>query len=402
MNISGYRKVHNVIRWAAICLLFELLSAAATFAQFTPFESAIAGFDAEVAAGVAEDAAGCVSVAVFIGDRVIWSRGYGWADIENRVAATPDTIGRIGSISKSFTAVALMQLVERGVLTLDDPVEKYFPAIKELSEQPAGMKPLTFRMLASHTAGLIREPQLQHAASGSIYFWEDKILASIPATSFKTPPLTEYSYSNIGFGILGLAMSRAAKVPFMELVGLQIFRPLGMTSSTFILDSPELWARMSVGYARDRKTGTVSASQATQEHFGRGYKVPNGGIYSTVGDMAKFAAALMGDSPVQILSSASRSEMITPQAPAKTYGIGLTIRETDGRKIVGHGGSVAGYNADLIFDPDTRIGVAMLRTTTYNPPTGRLLRQLIEAGKNDYEDTRVIRHGNERTCYAGF
>lgn len=380
MKEARHRGRLGAIHKVTIPVLFSFFWTAAALAQFTPFEAAVARFDAEVAAGVAKDAAGCVSVAVFEGGRVIWSKGYGWADIENRVPATPDTIGRIGSISKSFTAVVLMQLVERGILKLDEPVEKYFPEIKGLANPPSGMKPITFRMLASHTAGLIREPELQGAAAGPIYLWEEKILESIPRTSFKTPPLTEYSYSNIGFGILGLAMSRAAKTPFMDLVTEQIFKPLGMNSSTFILNSPDLWARMSVGYLRDRATGQVSAEAATREHFGRGYKVPNGGIYATVGDMAKFTAALMGVSGVRILSPESRNEMLSPQAPAKNYGIGLQLREANGANYVGHGGSVAGYNADLLFEPKSKLGVAVLRTTTYNPPTARLLEELVMAG----------------------
>jgi CubicO group peptidase (beta-lactamase class C family) len=382
MKEAKYRYGSGIVKTSRMLILFSLsfLWTAAAPAQFTPFEAAIAKFDAEVAAGVAKDAAGCVSIAVFEGERVIWSKGYGWADIENRVPATADTIGRIGSISKSFTAVTLMQLAEREILKLDEPVEKYFSAIRGLANPPSGMKVITFRMLASHTAGLIREPELQDAASGPIYLWEAKILESIPKTSFKTPPLTEYSYSNIGFGILGLALSRAARVPFMDLVTEQIFKPLGMNSSTFILNSPDLWARMSVGYTRDRNTGKVSAEAATREHFGRGYKVPNGGIYSTVGDMAKFAAALMGVSPVRILSPESRKEMLSPQAPAKTYGIGLTLRETNGVTYAGHGGSVAGYNADLLFEPRSKLGLAMLRTTSFNPPTGRLLEELVAAG----------------------
>jgi len=350
-------------------------------AQFTPFEKAIADFDAEVAAKVAEDAAGCVSVAVFIGNRVVWAKGYGWADIENQVAATEETIGRIGSISKSFTAVAMVQLAERGILNLDDPVEKYFPEIKNLADPPKGMKAVTFRMLASHTSGLIREPNLAGAASGSIYRWEEKIFESIPKASFKTSPLTEYFYSNIGYGILGLAISRAAKVPFMELVDGQIFKPLGLKSSAFIINTPELWARMSVGYSKDRRTGEVSAEAATREHSGRGYKVPNGGIYSTVGDLARFAAAMMGESPVRILSTESREGIFTPQPPAANYGLGFTIREADGMKIAGHGGSVAGYNANLAFDLNSKIGVAMLRTTSYDPPTDELLRKLIVSKK---------------------
>ncbi|HIF20330.1 MAG TPA: hypothetical protein EYQ27_00125, partial [Gemmatimonadetes bacterium] len=138
------------------------------------------------------------------------------------------------------------------------------------------------RALPRHRAGgrparepTQREPGLEGAASGAIYGWEDKVLASIPTTAYQTAPLTEYSYSNIGFGMLGLALSRAAGVPFMELVETLIIRPLGMESTTFILDSTDLLARMSVGYARDRDTGELTSEQATLEHFGRGYKMPS-------------------------------------------------------------------------------------------------------------------------------
>ncbi len=347
-------------------------------AQFTPFEETIARFDAEVAAGVLEDAGGAVSVAVFSGSEVIWAKGYGWANIEERIAADARTIGRTGSISKSFTAVLMMQLVERGIIALDDPVGDYFPEIEGLAGRPAGAEPITFRMLASHTAGLAREPGLEGAATGPIYTWEEKVLASIPTTRYQTAPLTQYSYSNIGFGILGLALSWAAGAPFMDLMETLIFRPLGLESTTFILDSPELLTRMSVGYSRNPRTGEISAEQATREHFGRGYKVPNGGVYSTVHDLAAFAAALMGEGDVRILSEESRAEMSTPQAPATGYGLGLAMTPSgQGSLLVGHGGSVAGYNANLIFDPQTKLGVAMLWTTSYNPPIADLLRRLM-------------------------
>ena len=360
-----------------VAILVTTLAPLRASAQFTPFEVALARFDAEVAAGVAEDAGGAVSLAVFSGSEVIWAKGYGWANIEERVAADARTIGRTGSISKSFTAVLMMQLVERGIIALDDPVSHYFPEIEGLVERPSGARPITFRMLASHTAGLAREPGLPGAASGSIYTWEEKVLASIPTTRYQTAPLTEYSYSNIGFGMLGLALSRAAGVPFMDLVETLIFQPLGMESSTFILDSPDLLTRMSVGYTRSR-AGGISAEQATREHFGRGYKVPNGGVYSTVRDLAALAAALMGEGDVQILNEESRSEMFKPQAPATGYGLGLSLsRSAGGALFVGHGGSVAGYNAFLVFDPETKLGVSILRTTTYNPPVTRLLSQLI-------------------------
>jgi CubicO group peptidase (beta-lactamase class C family) len=319
--------------WASVALFAFVASTAR--AQFTPFEQAIADFDAEVAAGVARD-----------------------------------------------TAVAMMQLVERGHFALDDPVVDSFPPIQQLDDPPDGARPITFRMLASHTAGLVREPGLRGAASGSIYGWEEKVLDSIPTTGFRTPPGTEYSYSNIGFGMLGLASSRAAGVPFMTLVEEQIFKPLGMTSSAFVINAPETAARLSVGYQRGR-AGAVSAAAATREHMGRGYKVPNGGIYSTVGDLARFAAAMMGETPAPILSAESRAEMLRPQPPAGGYGLGFTVRRRDGAHIVGHGGSVAGYNADLTFDLNSKLGVAALRTTGYNPPSGRLLTALIEAEGSD-------------------
>ena len=173
-------RIAQPLLFAVIATLLTVLVARPTIAQFTPFEAAIAEFDASVAAGVADDAAGCVSVAVFEGSRVIWSKGYGWADIERRIAATAETIGRTGSISKSFTAVLLLQLVERGILGLDDPVREHFPEIDRLQGSGDLSRPVTFRMLASHTAGLVREPALEGAASGSIYGWEDKILDAIP------------------------------------------------------------------------------------------------------------------------------------------------------------------------------------------------------------------------------
>lgn len=373
---SATRHVLRVL----IATLGLALASPAT-AQFTPFEAAVARFDAEVAAGVAGDRGGAVSVAVFDGPEIVWSKGWGWADIEGRVAATEHTIGRTGSISKTFTAVLMMALVERGVIGLDDPVAEYLPEIEGLAGRPPGSPPVTFRMLASHTAGLIREPELEGAASGPIQRWEQKVLASIPRTRFQTPPGTEYSYSNIGFGVLGLALSRAAGEPFMDLMETLVFGPLGLESSTFILDSPDLLRRMSVGYSRNRQTGQISPDRATREHFGRGYKVPNGGVYSTVRDLAVFAGAITGHGPVQILSEASRRAMLTPRAPAERYGLGLQVFDADGVPLVGHGGSVAGYNASLVFEPESGLGVAVLRTTSYEPPATELLRELVEAGE---------------------
>ncbi len=338
-------------------------------------------FERTVAAGVESARDGCLMVAVFNRNDLIWSDGFGFADIEKRTPATARTIGRIGSITKSMTAVVICQLAEQKVLGLDEPIQKYFPEISRLEGTPGDAEAITFRMLASHTSGLIREPRsVRVTAAGPIGSWEAKILESLPATSFKTKPLTEYSYSNIGYGILGLVGSRAANRPYMLMVEKRIFEPLGMESSTFLIKDPELRKRLAVGYVPNRTTGQLSTELPTKEHAGRGYKVPNGGVYSTVGDLAKFAAAMMGEADKEVLGEGMRSEMLRPQAPAKQYGLGFNV--SDGKekwKVVGHSGSVAGYRADLKFDLRSGWGVAALATSRYAAPTSQLLKELVSS-----------------------
>ncbi len=148
----------------------------------------------------------------------------------------------------------------------------------------------------------------------------------------------------------------------MDLVHDRIFEPLGMTSSTFIL-TPEMEQRMSVGYLN--RGGSINTHLPAWEHGGRGYKVPNGGVYATVGDLALFIAGQTGAASEAILSPESRAEMHriqTPGSDTQGYGLGFSVRRNEaGHWIVGHGGSVAGYTAFLCFDPETQIGVVLLR-----------------------------------------
>ncbi len=326
-------------------------------------DAIIARWADSLARDVARDSAGAISAGIVVGDSIVWARGFGYADVIRKVPADAQTVYRIGSISKSFTAVLLMQLVERGTVTLDDSVAQYFPEIGGLAERRAGTKGITFRQLASHTAGLIREPRLRGAATGPFEQWEQRILESIPTTAFDTVPGARYQYSNIGFGMLGLALSRAAAAPFPDLVTSGIMRPLAMSSSGFVA-TPEIRRHLAVGYA-NRPGQAPDTVAPAREHAGRGYKVPNGGIYSTVGDLGKFIAGMTGASRAPILSPASRAEMMkvqTPEDPRRGYGLGFSITTTrDGRRIVSHGGSVSGYTAHLAFDPDARIGVILLR-----------------------------------------
>jgi CubicO group peptidase (beta-lactamase class C family) len=350
-----------------------------------PFQAAISRFEAKLAQDVAEDSMGSISAGVVVGNDVIWANGFGWADIEKQIPADAETVYRTGSISKSFTAVLMMKMVEKGYFELDDPVERYFPEIKNLADKPENAEPITFRHLASHTSGLIREPKLKGAASGPISQWEEKILASIPKTSYQSMPGEKFSYSNIGFGMLGLAVSRAAGKPFMDLVQEHIFDPLGMASSFFVLTDGYV-PRLSMGYVQ-RRDGTVDAEFPAKEHAGRGYKVPNGGIYSTVGDLSKFVAAMTGTSSEKIFSEETRQEILKRQTPEGGSGYGLGFfrqKDEDGFISIGHGGSVAGYNASMVFDLESKIGVVIFRNynrgkTDLGRSTRDLLKELVNS-----------------------
>jgi CubicO group peptidase (beta-lactamase class C family) len=328
---------------------------------------------------VAADGVGSIAAGVVIGDSVIWASGFGLASRDPRVEATDSTIYRTGSISKSLTALILARLVQDGTVDLDDAVVTWLPEFAGLGGGDPIARTITLRQLASHTGGLIREPGLEGAATGPIAGWEDKVLASIPTTTLQSAPGERYSYSNIGYGILGLTLSRAAGQPFMDLMRRLLFEPLGMTSSTFVI-RPPLDRLLSAGYAVSR-SGEISGEAPAREHDGRGYKVPNGGVYSTVHDLARVIAMMSGRAGDDVLNADSRALVMTRQTPdsGQGYGLGFFIAEDEaGHRVVYHSGSVAGYNAWMGFDPDAGIGVILFRN--YAPGAtnlGRSGRELL-------------------------
>lgn len=349
-----------------LSVLLLLCSALPAEGQRSRWDDAITRFSAAIAADVADDGVGGISAGVMVDGDLVWADGWGLADRETRELMLPSTVSRTGSISKSVTAVLMMILVDEGVIELDDPVSRYLPEIDGLRDRRNGSEDVTFRHLASHTAGLVREPEWPESVVGPIKEWESRILQSIPRTAFDSIPGARYQYSNIGFGMLGLALSRAAERPFIDLVEEKIFVPLGMTGSSFIVEGGELEPRLAQGYAvRD---GTVSGEAPAREHAGRGYKVPNGGVYSTVADLGRFLGAIAGVPGLRILDESSRAEMVriqTPEDPQRGYGLGFTLAiDDDGNRLVAHGGSVAGYNAYMVVDPDHRVGVVLLRNYT--------------------------------------
>jgi len=307
---------------------------------------------------------GSMSAAIIKNDHVIWEAAFGYASANKDMAADTGTIYRVGSITKTFTATLLMQLVEEGKIKLDDPVENYVPEVKSLKGY-SNKTMITLRQLASHTSGLKREPDMPGASVGPMEQWESILLSCIPYTSFKSRPGTAYQYSNMGYALLGLGLERASGVPYIQMLKERILVPLHMDDTFFSVPENKI-SRLAEGIANYDESimDKVNSSPSLQGiiyNFG-GYNVPNGGIYSTPGDLAKFIISLTGKT--YLLKPESLKEMQVIPPAGRNYGLGLTISKGKQMDQIGHSGGVPGYRAQFLVEQ--RSGYAVILMRNYN------------------------------------
>jgi D-alanyl-D-alanine carboxypeptidase len=329
--------------------------------------------DAMIAADFARNPVGSVTAGIVSGKQLIWTKSYGDADMEKKIPADADTVYRIGSITKMFTALMLEQLVEAGKVHLSDPVEKYFPEIKQVKGAFPDAPPITLIQLATHTSGLGREPDdVAIATAGPVADWEKTLIAALPHLKYDFEPGTRFSYSNIGYAILGAALSRAAGEPYVDYLPKRIFAPLTMSHSALEWNA-QMTTHLAKGYDMG-PGGKVDSTQPERENMnGRGYKVPNGAIYTTVGDLARFASFELGQGPEEVLKQTSlnrfQSQTIVPADIGLTsgYGIGFEVHRRDGYVAFGHGGAVAGYTSALLMNRAKGIGVIVFSNGAANP-----------------------------------
>jgi CubicO group peptidase (beta-lactamase class C family) len=309
-----------------------------------------------------DDVHGCISAAIIKNDKVIWAGTFGYATRNKNIVADTNTIFRIGSITKTFTAVILMQLVEERKVKLDDPVEKYLPEIKSLKGY-SDKTMITLRQLASHTSGLERGPDMPGAALGPVDQWETKLLSCIPYTSFNNSPGTSFHYSNVGYALLGLTLERASGVPYIQMVQQRIFIPLHMDNTFFSVPENKM-ADLAEGFLSSNKNleNEINESPSSQDRKDStlgGYNVPCGGIYSTSLDLAKFVIALMGNTP--LLDPESLRQMQVTPPGSRYYGLGLMLGRYHKLDFIGHGGFVQGYLAQFSIEKNNVYAAILLR-----------------------------------------
>jgi CubicO group peptidase (beta-lactamase class C family) len=290
------------------------------------------------------------------GEGTLAIRTYGFADLAAQQPVTPETLFEIGSIGKSFTAVAILQLVDEGRIDLEAPVERYLPWLVIPRREGGG--PVTVAHLLSHTAGIVTGIDATPEAAFQVWALRDLPTFSAPGERFH--------YSNVGYKVLGLVLEAVDGRIYPEIIRARILEPLEMRATEPAITN-EIRARLAVGYEylHDDRMGYAGAELAPATWLETG--TADGCLASTASDMCAFARFILrsGEGPNgRLLSAEAFARMTTAHARDDTgggYGYGLSIRELDGRRVIGHGGSMVGYLAGMETDPDAGLGVIVLQ-----------------------------------------
>ena len=283
---------------------------------------------------------------VLRGGKLVWTgaAGDGPGDPDERQY-------RIGSITKTFVAVAVLRLRDAGLLDLDDPIGRFVPE--------TGYASSTIRALLSHTSGMQSEPVGP--------WWERSPGGDFPTLSARndgsgavSEPGHFFHYSNLGYALLGEAVARVRGTTWWDVLATEILAPLGMARTTYHPSPPH--AR---GYSVHHFAGTLT----DEPHQDTGAMAPAGQAWSTVADLARWAAFLACGQH-DVLEMDTLREAGRPVPPAADYGLGLRVVECGGRRLVGHTGSMPGFLASLFVDPDTGDGTVAAANATSGLDTG--------------------------------
>ena len=306
---------------------------------------------------MAEKELPALSIAIIDDQQIVWAEGFGMADPKSKIPATADTVYRIGSVSKLFTDIAIMQLVERGELNLDAPVTDYLPDFHP--RNPFGT-PITLRQLMSHRSGLLREPPV-----GNYFETSQPTLAatvqSLNNTELVFPPNTHTKYSNAAIAMVGYVLETRSHEPFAKYLKSSVLDPMGLRHSSFEPE-PEIIANLAKG-----EMWTYDGLNFQAPTFQLGM-APAGSMYSTVNDLGHFVSVLLAQGKTEngaILKPATLEQMWSPQFPnpdGRVFGLGFIVRSLDGHRLVGHGGAIYGFATTVDLLPEDKVGVVLVAT----------------------------------------
>ncbi|MGV3616367.1 MAG: serine hydrolase domain-containing protein [Fimbriimonas sp.] len=302
---------------------------------------------------------GC-SVAIVKDGTVTYSKGYGLANLETDAPATAETVYRIGSITKTFTAALVMMQVEKGTIKLDDPIRKHLPELPEAFEK------VTVRQLLNHTSGIASYTDLTEFAGVMRNVGSAKAMIDMSAKAKPNfAPGEGWKYNNTGYIVLGELVAKLEGKPWAEAVQERIAAPLGLTN-TRAIDLSRIVKNRAAGYVAGPQ-GPLNAPYLDMSWPGSA-----GVMESTVLDLAKFDAALGS----RLLKPETITTMTTPTGVSKNYGLGWGVSEVAGLKVVSHGGSIPGFIGYITRVPSKRTTVIVL-TNSNVADAGTLAKQIL-------------------------
>jgi CubicO group peptidase (beta-lactamase class C family) len=328
----------------------ELLASKGAHAQvpLPPPESVVDG----LLSGLTSGQTPAVVVLVSKDGRVVFEKGYGYESLEKQVRATPETKFRIGSITKQFTAAAILRLQEQGKLGLDDPLSKFFP------DYPRGGE-VTLRHLLTHTSGIHNytdKPDFLATVTAPIGSADD-FIRSFENDPYDFSPGTRWSYSNSGYFLLGTIVAKVSGQTYADYLRTQFFEPLQM-KDTGVYRNGDRLAHDATGYSQE--TGTLQ--KAVDWNMSRAGGA--GALYSTVEDLARWNEAVFGG---RVLSSASLEAAWTPvslsspgQPTDEGYGYGWFVSTFRGLREIWHAGGLHGFASQLARFPDEHLSIVVL------------------------------------------
>lgn len=345
------KRERNLSRFALLCVCLLVLSGAARAQDLLPKLDEYAQ-----AAARAERFSGAILVAR--DGKILVSKGYGMADVENDVPNTPETRFRLGSLTKQFTAASILLLQERGKLSVQDSVCKY------IAPCPEAWQPVTIHHLLSHTAGV---PDFTGLPDYQKTMREPAPVESL-ITRFRDLPLDfkpgeDWKYSNSGYILLGYIVEKVSGKSYESFLRENIFEPLKMTSTGYD-HAAEIVKRRARGYAPG-PDGLVNAP-----YLDMSIPFSAGGLYSTVGDLYLWDQALYGE---KILKKPSLDAMFT--AVRHDYGYGYGVAKLFNHRVLSHGGGIEGFRTSINRFPDDRVTVIVL-SNYEGANSGRIARDL--------------------------
>lgn len=323
------------------------------------------------------------SFAVVSGDKIIYAKGFGKISAENETAVNADTLFRMGSTTKMFTAAALVSLAEQGKIKLDAPVGNYLknlaPKVSQLTaqqilSQSSGLRDLPPTVFSNDDAGLKQ----------NIAAWKDDV--------FFTEPNQIYSYSSANYWLAGLLAEEIYGKPYSDALAEIVFRPLGMMRST-IRPTEAMTFPLALGH--DVKNGAAAVIRPIDNNAA---KYPGGSMFSSANELSRFAIAMLNGGRIdgkQILAASVVENLQKPQfyLPGEDkafYGYGLLGFDDRGVKTVSHGGASRGYGSTIFFAPEQKIAIVVLASTsgqTLPKSRQKAMQMLLPLNKNQTPET---------------